>query len=147
MHVRHELPIERRNQCTPESGDTRALDLGKKQMLVPEACVCSTENISLIVEQALNNARFDQAKESPESPQTCLFCYHDEVCKRTLGPDVCMLRHTLLEPPTVVMAPPDSKHTFCCELQWCAGDGVLKGHQLGMEFECTRYWCSRGKCR
>lgn len=59
-----------------------------------------------------------------EATQTCFFWYHGS-CKRALDRRGCQLRHALLDPPQVVVAPPRFVHPKPCELQWCAGDGPM----------------------
>jgi hypothetical protein len=63
----------------------------------------------------------DQApsRQNCESAQTCFFWYHG-TCRRA---QACQLKHALLDPPSMVVAPPKFVHPRSCELEWCAGDG------------------------
>jgi hypothetical protein len=66
-------------------------------------------------------------KSNSGAPHTCFFWYHVGFCARSLGPEGCMLRYALLEPPSVVLAPPGFIHSFPCGLQWCASGSVGSG--------------------
>jgi len=67
-------------------------------------------------------------KSNSEATQTCFFWYHGS-CRRSLDRRGCQLRHALLDPPQMIVAPPRFVHPKPCELQWCAGDGPThKGH-------------------
>ena len=62
------------------------------------------------------------SNSNPEATQTCFFWYHGS-CRRSFDRKGCQLRHALLDPPQMVIAPPRFVHPKPCELQWCAGDG------------------------
>ena len=62
------------------------------------------------------------SNSNSEATQTCFFWYHGS-CKRSTDRKGCQLRHALLDPPQMVVAPPRFVHPRPCELQWCAGDG------------------------
>ncbi|KAM0706503.1 hypothetical protein Q7P35_005830 [Cladosporium inversicolor] len=62
------------------------------------------------------------SNSNSEATQICFFWYHGS-CKRSLDRRGCQLRHALLDPPQMVVAPPRFVHPRPCELQWCAGDG------------------------
>jgi hypothetical protein len=77
---------------------------------------------------------------NPEATQTCFFWYHGS-CKRSLDRKGCQLRHALLDPPQMVVAPPRFVHPRPCELQWCAGDGPTnKGQNMKRGGEQKRYF-------
>jgi hypothetical protein len=80
------------------------------------------------------------SKSNPEATQTCFFWYHGS-CKRSLDRKGCQLRHALLDPPQMVVAPPRFVHPKPCELQWCAGDGPThKGQKVKSGAEQKRYF-------
>lgn len=73
------------------------------------------------------------SNSNSEATQTCFFWYHGS-CKRSLDRKGCQLRHALLDPPQMVVAPPRFVHPRPCELQWCAGDGPThSGHRQKMK--------------
>lgn len=80
------------------------------------------------------------ANSNPEATQTCFFWYHGS-CKRSNDRRGCQLRHALLDPPQMVVAPPRFVHPKRCELQWCAGDGPThKGQKAKSGAEQKRYF-------
>jgi len=80
------------------------------------------------------------SNSNPEATQTCFFWYHGS-CKRSLDSKGCQLRHALLDPPEMVVAPPRFVHPKPCDLQWCAGDGPThKGQKAKSGAEQKRYF-------
>lgn len=80
------------------------------------------------------------SNSNPEAAQTCFFWYHGS-CKRSFDRKGCQLRHALLDPRQIVVAPPRFVHPKPCELQWCAGDGPThKGQKAKSGAEQTRYF-------
>ena len=80
------------------------------------------------------------SNSNPEAAQTCFFWYHGS-CKRSFDRKGCQLRHALLDPPQMVVAPPRFVHPKPCELQWCAGDGPThRGQKAKSRAEQTRYF-------
>jgi hypothetical protein len=69
------------------------------------------------------------SKSSSEAIQTCFFWYHG-TCKRARDRQGCQLRHTLQDPPSMVVAPPRFVHHRPCGLAWCAGDGPRQGKRV-----------------
>jgi hypothetical protein len=82
----------------------------------------------------------DTSNSNPEATQTCFFWYHGS-CKRSNDRRGCQLRHALLDPPQMVVAPPRFVHPRPCELQWCAGDGpTYKAQKTKSGAEQKRYF-------
>lgn len=74
------------------------------------------------------------SRSNPASSQTCFFWYHGS-CKRAQDRRGCNLRHALLDPPSMIVAPPGFVHPTTCKLQWCAGDGNSKEQKTPVNFE------------
>lgn len=80
------------------------------------------------------------SKSNPASSQTCFFWYHGS-CKREQDRRGCNLRHALLDPPSMIVAPPGFVHPTACKLEWCAGDGGSKGQKARVNVnERKRYF-------